>query len=111
MKYAFGKGHQMSNDSLNHDNGVVGSGESATATATPPRGVGQRNPDTVPTNSIITRDPFPASEKIYVTGSREDIRVPMREISMRPTRRIDGSLEENGKLRVYDTSGVYTDVK
>ncbi len=100
----------MSNDSLNHDNGVVGGGESGMVTATPPRGVERKNPDTVPSNSIITRAPFPASEKVYVTGSREDVRVPMREISMRPTRRIDGSLEENGTLRVYDTSGAYTDV-
>ena len=34
--------------------------------------------------------PFPASRKIHVEGSRPDIRVPMREISLTPTRTKDG---------------------
>jgi phosphomethylpyrimidine synthase len=51
---------------------------------------------------------FPASEKVYVEGSRPDLRVPMREISLSPTTGRYGS-EENPPLRVYDTSGPYTD--
>jgi phosphomethylpyrimidine synthase len=54
---------------------------------------------------------FPASTKVYVEGSRTDIRVPMREIALSPTRTAPGGpvLSENPPLRVYDTSGPYTD--
>jgi len=52
--------------------------------------------------------PLPGSHKVYVEGSRPDIRVPMREISLSPTRTRDG-LEPNAPLTVYDTSGPYTD--
>lgn len=51
---------------------------------------------------------IPNSKKIYVTGSRADIRVPMREISCSPTQTQKG-LEENTPITVYDTSGPYTD--
>ncbi len=57
--------------------------------------------------------PLPNSSKIYLQGSRPDIRVPMREIRLTPTPLMgkDGiaSLEQNPVLRVYDCSGVYTD--
>ncbi|MEC8917737.1 MAG: phosphomethylpyrimidine synthase ThiC, partial [Pseudomonadota bacterium] len=52
--------------------------------------------------------PLPASTKVYVEGSRPDIRVPMREISLSPTQTRSG-LEPNAPLTVYDTSGPYTD--
>ena len=52
--------------------------------------------------------PFPASRKVYVEGSRPDIKVPMREISLTATRVKDG-LEPNAPVTVYDTSGPYTD--
>jgi phosphomethylpyrimidine synthase len=51
---------------------------------------------------------FPSSKKVYVTGSRPDIKVPMREIELSPTTGTFGE-EENQPLRVYDTSGPYTD--
>jgi phosphomethylpyrimidine synthase len=51
---------------------------------------------------------FPNSRKVYVTGSRPDIRVPMREVSQTPTRTRSG-LEENPPIYIYDTSGPYTD--
>jgi phosphomethylpyrimidine synthase len=63
---------------------------------------------------IDSIQPFPNSEKIYVEGSRSDIQVPMREISLTPTA-IAGSdpdnpsFEENLPVRVYDTSGPYSD--
>jgi len=51
---------------------------------------------------------FPNSKKIYIQGSRDDIRVPMREISQSPT--LVGIVkEENPCIAVYDTSGPYTD--
>jgi phosphomethylpyrimidine synthase len=47
----------------------------------------------------LTRAPFPASRKVYVTGSRGDLRVPMREVAL-----------TNGEtVTLYDTSGPYTD--
>jgi phosphomethylpyrimidine synthase len=51
---------------------------------------------------------FPSARKIYVTGSREDIRVPMREIAQSPTKALSGDIE-NPPLTIYDTSGPYTD--
>ena len=51
---------------------------------------------------------FPGSQKIYVEGSRPDIRVPMREILLSDTQLNDG-IEKNAPVTVYDTSGVYTD--
>ena len=58
----------------------------------------------------ITRTPFPKSHKVYVPGTlHADVRVPMREIALTPTRRRDGSLEHNPPVTVYDTSGPYTD--
>ncbi len=52
--------------------------------------------------------PLPGSRKVYVEGSRPDIRVPFREISLSPTT-TSGIDEENPPLLVYDTSGPYTD--
>ncbi len=51
---------------------------------------------------------LPASRKVHVTGSRPDIRVPMREISQSDTPAAFGA-ERNPPLFVYDTSGSYTD--
>ena len=52
--------------------------------------------------------PFPGSRKIYVQGSRPDIRVPMREIAQSPTQASFGA-EENPPIPVYDTSGPFSD--
>ncbi|TAL55761.1 phosphomethylpyrimidine synthase ThiC [Pandoraea sp.] len=52
--------------------------------------------------------PLPNSRKIYVTGSRPDIRVPMREISQADTPTSFGG-ETNPPVFVYDTSGPYSD--
>ncbi|MEH7453389.1 phosphomethylpyrimidine synthase ThiC [Gottfriedia acidiceleris] len=51
---------------------------------------------------------FSGSKKVYVEGSRPDIKVPMREIQLSPTTGAFGE-EENAPVRVYDTSGPYTD--
>ncbi|WP_338754386.1 phosphomethylpyrimidine synthase ThiC [Bacillus sp. FJAT-52991] len=51
---------------------------------------------------------FPKSKKVYVKGSRADVKVPFREIELSPT--ITSTSEEpNAPLHVYDTSGFYTD--
>ncbi|MCA3215192.1 MAG: phosphomethylpyrimidine synthase ThiC [Burkholderiales bacterium] len=52
--------------------------------------------------------PLPRSRKVYVTGSRPDLRVPMREIAQSDTPSAFGA-ESNPPLSVYDTSGPYTD--
>lgn len=48
----------------------------------------------------LTREPFPASKKVYANGSvHADLRVPMREVSL-----------TNGEaIALYDTSGPYTE--
>ncbi|MDP5274499.1 phosphomethylpyrimidine synthase ThiC [Chengkuizengella axinellae] len=56
----------------------------------------------------ISVSSFPGSKKVYVTGSREDIKVPMREIQLSATTSDYGE-EINEPIRVYDTSGPYTD--
>ena len=52
--------------------------------------------------------PFPNSRKCYVQGSRRDIQVPMREVSLAPTPASFGA-EANPPVYIYDTSGPYTD--
>ena len=59
---------------------------------------------------------LPASRKIYVetNGStvnqnKHNLRVPFREIALSPSKDFDGTLQENQPVRVYDTSGVWTD--
>jgi phosphomethylpyrimidine synthase len=51
----------------------------------------------------------PRSRKVYVTGTTPGVRVPMREVSLTPTRLASGGEESNPALRLYDTSGPYTD--
>ncbi|HXO99097.1 MAG TPA: phosphomethylpyrimidine synthase ThiC [Luteibacter sp.] len=52
--------------------------------------------------------PIAGSRKIHVTGSRPDLRVPMREIAQSATPTLFGG-EDNPSIVVYDTSGPYTD--
>jgi phosphomethylpyrimidine synthase len=54
--------------------------------------------------------PFANSKKVYVQGSRPDIQVPFREISLSDTPSQFGA-EKNSPVVVYDTSGPYTDPK
>jgi len=58
-------------------------------------------------SSSSTR-PLDGSRKVYVQGSRPDIRVPMREIDLDDTPASFGA-EKNPPIPVYDTSGPYTD--
>ncbi|MFA0575984.1 phosphomethylpyrimidine synthase ThiC, partial [Vibrio sp. 10N.222.49.F1] len=61
----------------------------------------------------LSVQPYPNSKKAYIQGSREDIQVPVREISLADSL-VGGSKKEpvfepNVPIQVYDTSGVYTD--
>jgi phosphomethylpyrimidine synthase len=51
------------------------------------------------------RKPFPASEKLYVAGSRHDIRVPFRRVRLSSSKGADA----NSHILLYDTTGPYTD--
>ena len=61
-----------------------------------------------PRAKVANTDPLPGSKKVYVSGPN-GIRVPMREIILQPTKGLNGRLEINTPIRVYDTSGPYTD--
>jgi phosphomethylpyrimidine synthase len=61
-----------------------------------------------PRAHVANRGPLPGSRKVYLEGNH-GIRVPMREIAVTPTAVRDGAKEVNAPLRVYDTSGPYTD--
>ncbi|ASS68971.1 MULTISPECIES: phosphomethylpyrimidine synthase ThiC [unclassified Paenibacillus] len=56
----------------------------------------------------IHTEPLPGSRKVYMQGSREDIMVPMREISLSDSE-VRGESIPNAPLRIYDASGPYTD--
>src|SRR5436190_1227364 len=53
---------------------------------------------------------MPKSARVYVPGAlHKDIRVPMREIALSPTRSFNSRIEVNEPVRVYDTSGPWGD--
>jgi phosphomethylpyrimidine synthase len=67
---------------------------------------------------IATKDPFephsseqlPNSKRVYVQGAiYADVRVPMREIELAPTKSYTGAVEQNEPVRVYDCSGPWGD--
>ena len=71
-----------------------------------------RKEDKIPSESVITRTPFPKSKKVYVKGDIHDIQVAMREIELNDTKlkfNPSASTEKNPPVTVYDTSGPYTD--
>ena len=53
--------------------------------------------------------PFSGSRKVFVKGSRDDLKVGMREVSCASTSASFGE-EENPPITVYDTSGPYTEL-
>jgi phosphomethylpyrimidine synthase len=55
-------------------------------------------------------NPLPNSRKVYVSGElHSEIKVPFREISLAPTKTMNGEIEVNEPVRVYDTSGPWGD--
>ncbi|MDP2016644.1 phosphomethylpyrimidine synthase ThiC [Hydrogenophaga sp.] len=57
-------------------------------------------PDKLPATTLtLSREPFPASRKLYVPGQQPGVRVPMREIA----------LTNGERVVVYDTSGPYSE--
>src|SRR5215471_18914530 len=61
-------------------------------------------------DSQSTDTPLPNSKKVYVYSKlNPDVRVPFREISLAPTKSMNGEIEVNEPVRVYDTSGPWGD--
>src|SRR5437763_13656266 len=67
---------------------------------------------------IATKDSFephsseslPKSKRVYVEGKIfNEVRVPMREIELTPTKGFDGKMEANEPVRVYDCAGPWGD--
>ena len=58
-------------------------------------------------SSEATR-PYPNSRKIFLIGTRADLRVGMREVAQSDTPALHGA-EANPPIPIYDTSGPYTD--
>jgi phosphomethylpyrimidine synthase len=66
--------------------------------------------DSIPGQHVISREPFPASRKIYVPGQLHPIRVAMREIGIGDTHdTFSKTVTANPAITVYDTSGPFTD--
>ncbi|HEY8010753.1 MAG TPA: phosphomethylpyrimidine synthase ThiC [Rudaea sp.] len=63
--------------------------------------------ETAALSENLTR-PIPGSRKIYTSGARADLRVPMREVALANTPLVFGA-EKNTPFALYDTSGPYTD--
>ena len=65
-------------------------------------------PEVLPSTTVANREPLPGSRKVHVSGAG-GMRVPFREIMLHATKGLRGKEEPNAPLRVYDTSGPYTD--
>ncbi len=71
---------------------------------------GSNGQDKTDSAATLTTAPFPASRKIHVSGAHPGVHVPMREISLSPTKSMNGGAPTpNEPITIYDTSGPYTD--
>jgi phosphomethylpyrimidine synthase len=62
--------------------------------------------DSFELHSSGSRNAGPGSKRVYVAGQlHPDVRVPMREIELAPTKSYTGAIEQNEPVRVYDCSG------
>ena len=58
---------------------------------------------------LANAGPLENSKKIFVTAPNSDVQVAMREVHLDPTRLPSGDVEQNPPVKIYDTSGPYTD--
>ncbi len=66
--------------------------------------------DSFEPHSSESRNAGPNSKKIYVEGQiHRDVRVPMRQIELAPTKSYTGAIEQNEPVRIYDCSGPWGD--
>ena len=67
-------------------------------------------PEQIALANRLSYEPLPGSKKVYVQGlTRQDIQVPFREIELSDTKDHNGKVTPNQPVRLYDTSGPYTD--
>src|SRR6266540_680315 len=53
---------------------------------------------------------LPNSRRVFAAGNiHKDVRVPMREIQLTPTKSFNGRIEANEPVSIYDTSGPWGD--
>jgi len=68
------------------------------------------NPTELSSPETKQQQPLPNSRRVYIKGKiHPDLRVPMREIELAPTKDFNGSVEANEPVRVYDCSGPWGD--
>lgn len=82
------------------------------ACAKPPTTQRERRTQAMRFIEQLSGDFYPSSTRVYVQGSRDDIQVPLRQISLSDTVRGDAESpqrEANAPVNVYDTSGPYGD--
>jgi phosphomethylpyrimidine synthase len=60
-------------------------------------------------NNQSSEKQLPNSKRTYITGQADNVRVPFREISLNITKSMNGSIEINDPVRVYETSGPWGD--
>ena len=66
--------------------------------------------DSFEPHSSESRNAGPNSKRVFVTGKlHPEVRVPMREIELAPTKSYTGAIEQNEPVRVYDCSGPWGD--
>jgi phosphomethylpyrimidine synthase len=64
----------------------------------------------LPDANRLSYEPLAGSKKVYQQGAtRPDIQVPFREIELSDSRDHHGKVTANQPVRLYDTSGPYTD--
>jgi len=64
----------------------------------------------LPDAALLSYVPLPGSRKVYQNGClHKDVRVPFREVALSPTESHGGKIFDNAPVRLYDTSGPYTD--
>ena len=61
------------------------------------------------THNQTSEKQLPNSKRTYVAGQTANVRVPFREISLNVTKSMNGSIEVNEPVRVYETSGPWGD--
>ncbi|MBL8170649.1 MAG: phosphomethylpyrimidine synthase, partial [Acidobacteria bacterium] len=52
---------------------------------------------------------LPSSQRVYVAGQTDGVSVPFREVSQNVTKGVNGQIEVNEPIRVYDVSGPWGD--
>ena len=68
---------------------------------------GQLSEESGASETLALQSHLPSSQKVYVETN--GLRVPFREIALTPSKAMDGTIEENAPVRVYDASGPWTD--